>query len=107
MADPKSREEYERRFNRHQRLEGFGTETTLHMPCPFCAAPDFIVARVVDVQAALAKGAVCQECGRGMRLEYTYHQPQVLSFEAIQTCGSDAPSYAPPCRRVEVDNSLG
>lgn len=99
MTQPTTREEYDRRFAENSRLEGFGIgNVTQHMPCPFCAAPDFMVHKILDVEAVMSKGAVCTECGRGLRAIF-HRTPESVSFELVQTVGEDAPSYLPPIRR--------
>ena len=39
MSMPQSATQYTIRFHANLRYSGFGLDTTLHMPCPFCALP--------------------------------------------------------------------
>jgi hypothetical protein len=112
MGQPTSREEYEERFHANQKITGFGLDTTMHMPCPFCAAPDFMVYRVIDTETApdfmvyrvidtetaLVEGAVCSECKRGAAIEFSVNTPSNKQFEMVQTSGEPAPDWLPPMR---------
>lgn len=97
---PTTREEYEKRFFENNKFSGFGTNTTVHMPCPFCAAPDWLTYRVIDSQTGLAKGAVCAECGRSAK-GLVERDQSGIRLEIVQTGGLDPPPWLPPMRRVE------
>ncbi len=86
--------EFMDRFKKNQYLSGMGLDCMLHMPCPFCAAPEWIVYHIWDVKAVLTQGAQCQECGRGAKT--VFHADQfgnVMHFELFQTVGDDPPAY--------------
>lgn len=100
MTHPTNHDEYLQRFSLNQRMSSFGLNTTMHMPCPFCAAPDFLVYRVVEVQEAMGKGAVCKECGRGAKAVFIGHKGGI-SFEIVQTSGPDQPDWLEPKMRRE------
>jgi hypothetical protein len=93
-------DEYIRLYTANQHMSGRGLETRLHIPCPWCASGEFMVYRVVDVYLALEAGAVCGECGRGMRAIVTRSGGGV-QCEFVQTCGDPGPDYVPAMRRVE------
>ena len=102
---PKTREEYVARFEASQRVSGVGFDVTSHIPCPFCAAPDFLVAKLLNVETGemfgqvLERGAVCRECGRGAR-GLTVRTANGVTIEMVQTCGPDAVApWLPPMRR--------
>lgn len=100
MGEPATREEYEERYGESYRLEGYGIGNVhCHMPCPFCAAPDFIVYEILSMRGTLAKGAECKECGRGMRCVFTADESST-AFEMVQTKGADPAPWVPPMRRV-------
>jgi hypothetical protein len=100
MTHPPTRAEYDRRFAANQRLEGYGIgNVTQHMPCPFCAAPDFMVHHILDVEEVMSLGATCQECGRSLKAIFTRSEGTV-HFELVQTGGDDAPDYLPVIRRL-------
>jgi hypothetical protein len=102
MTTEKSPDEvaYEEKSHRNSTLSGFGFETEVHVPCPFCAEPDFIVHPITDPETAYARGAVCGSCGRGMRALVTRSKAGV-SFELVQTAGDDPPAWlVPALRRV-------
>lgn len=102
MAQPANAEEYLERFNTNQKCSGFGIEeATIHMPCPFCAAPDFMVYRIIDAQDAMMKGGICKECGRGCQAVFQ-KSAHSTAFEFVQTVGADQPDWlTPKMRRVE------
>jgi hypothetical protein len=97
---PKSKAEYEAAFHANERVTGYGINVTIHMPCPFCAAPEFIVYRVLEVVDALAKGAVCTACNRGMK-GITVIRDAGTSTEFVQTCGDPPPPWVVAMRRTE------
>jgi hypothetical protein len=94
-----TKEEYEQKFLGNQKITGFGIETTMHMPCPFCAEPDFLVHTILDTQKAYINGAICNHCGRGARAIF-HGDGQSIRFYFVQTVGDPPPEYAPPMRRV-------
>lgn len=94
-----TKEEYEKKFADNQKFSGRGVETTIHMPCPFCAEPDFMIYRVIEVNDFLAHEAVCKHCGRGMKGIVEKGESGV-NVEFVQTCGDPAPDFLPPIRRL-------
>lgn len=83
-----TKDEYLERVNKNQEITGFGMEVTMHMPCPFCGAPDFMVYLVLETEIAAKRGAVCKECKRGARALFDHSQGGV-QFEFVQTEGPD------------------
>ena len=97
---PTSLSEYNRRFALNQKIEGFGVvgiET--HYPCPFCAAPGFMVARLLETEKVMADGATCKECGRSSRAIFQ-HMNGGTQFEIVQTGGPDQPEWLQPKMRL-------
>lgn len=93
MTEPTSQLEYEVRYAKNQRIEGYGIEgVRIHVPCPFCAASDFIVHKIMDTEAAHARGAVCRECNRGCRMVATAVSGG-KAFRFVQTIGPTAPRW--------------
>lgn len=92
---PSNKEEFLQRFNENQKLSGFGLETTMHVPCPFCAAPDFMVYKIIDSAAAMARGGTCNVCDRSMKAIFD-RKPGVTSFTIVQTGGPDQPEWLEP-----------
>lgn len=97
-----TKEEYEAKYKANTELEGFGLDTTVHMPCPACAEPDFLVYRVLETETALSRGAVCVHCGVGVRAVFT-HALNGTSFEFVQTAGPELPEYLLPMKRVDPE----
>lgn len=97
-----TKEDYDKKFVSNTKYSGNGLSTTIHMPCPFCAEPDFRVFRIVDTEKANQDEAVCKSCGRGCKMLYerTDGLGGGVSFEMVQTRGDDPPEYLPPMRRV-------
>ncbi len=93
-------EEYHKRFMESQRVEGYGPEMKIHVPCPFCAAPDIMIHTLMETHEAYANGGKCQECGRSFRAVYSGGEPGKIAFEIVQTGGDDPPDFLPPMRRV-------
>lgn len=93
MSDPQTPEEYIARQQASQHLSGYGADTTVHVPCPFCAAPEWLVHRVIDTEAAMSKGATCKKCGRTARAHIATHPGGGKSFEIVQTGGPDPPPW--------------
>jgi hypothetical protein len=100
MADPATREEYEKRFQQNHRVTGFGIDTTVTFPCPFCAAPGWMTSRVLDVEEKIAANRECTECKRGSKGIVT-RTANSMTTEFVQTSGPDHPDYLPRMRRVE------
>ena len=98
---PASYAEYMQRLAENSQISGRYLDTAMHMPCPFCAAPDFLVYKIIETQQLLAKGAVCKECGRGAKVIFSQHvtpgpglyENPGCSFEFVQTCGPDQPEW--------------
>jgi len=99
MAEPTSQQEYEQTFNANQRLSGSGLDTTVHLPCPFCAAPDFMIYKIIEADTAMADGATCVQCSRSAALELSVNTPSNKQFEIVQTGGPDQPSWLQPQMR--------
>jgi hypothetical protein len=113
VAEPRSLSEFLERFHRHQRVSGYGLDTTQHFPCPFCAAADWAAVQVVDadflqnrapapVQRVLGVegGIACRECGRSARTIFT-SDGAGTRMEVVQTGGPDQPEWlVPKMRRV-------
>jgi hypothetical protein len=98
MNDPQSKTIYDLTFKQNQKLTGVGSRTTCHLPCPFCAAPDWMVYSVVDALAAFERGAVCEHCHRGARA-LVARVAGGVSYKFVQTCGAAPPSYLPAMPR--------
>ncbi len=97
--EPRDREEWEHLFHENQRISGTGLNTTMHMPCPFCAAKDFAVYKIIDTEDALIEGAVCNACNRGAAIEFSVNMPSNKQFEMVQISGPDQPSWLVPKMR--------
>lgn len=87
--DPPTKEAFEKRYHESAHMEGVGIMgLTMHVPCPFCAAPDWMVHTVRGTQAAYHQGAFCSECQRGAHAELDY-EAGYTSIRWVQDCGRD------------------
>jgi hypothetical protein len=100
MSECTTIKEYEEKYQRHAVITGRGASTRLHIPCPFCAEPEFLVYPIIGTRAAMEAGAVCAHCGRGCRAVFTDDAAGGISFELFQTVGSDPPSFIPRMQRA-------
>lgn len=102
MTHPATKLEYLRRFAVNQRVEGYGIGNIYcHFPCPFCAAADFVIYELLQVEKALESGATCKECGRSAKAIFERHEGSV-GFEIVQTGGADQPEWLiPKMRRID------
>jgi hypothetical protein len=98
MTQPTNADEYLKRVKENQSLSGHGADTTLHMPCPFCGAAEFMTYAIGAMEAVTGKGATCKECGRSARFLYEHHHDRA-SFEIVQTGGPDQPQWLIPKMR--------
>lgn len=94
-----TKQEYEAKFAANQKITGYGVDVAMHMPCPACAEPDFVVYKILEIEEIMSKERVCTHCGVGMRAIFS-HDNGGVSFEIVQTQGPDLPDYLPPIRRV-------
>lgn len=113
MSQPQNYDEYLKRSKANQRLTGHFFETAMVLPCPFCAAPDFLEARIVDeafllgrereapMARALMAGRTCRECGRSAKAIVT-HEGAGVRIEVVQSGGDPLPAWLPAIRRVDA-----
>lgn len=97
--DPANMDEYKKKFELNTTYSGQGLDTTIHVPCPYCAEPEFMVYKIVESETALKKGGFCKHCQRGMVTVFHVDTPNNKQFEMVQTVGPDAPDYLPKIRR--------
>jgi hypothetical protein len=101
VSDPATVAEYNQLAAKNARVTGQGTQTVTHIPCPGCAAPDWLafpVTAALDEYAGVQRPARCAACGRTFRLAITREGGSVIS-EFIQTGGPALPAYLPPMKR--------
>lgn len=103
MALPTNAEEYAERFRENQVMTGFGGGVEVHSPCPFCAAADWQIFKIVSMEDDTALPVTCAECGRTAQILYTHKLDGGVHFEVVQTGGDDPPEWlpGPPMRRVD------
>lgn len=102
--DPKTKAEFDARYDENAYIEGEGMESEAHLPCPFCAAPDFVQFRMLDAEMIAKLERVCRECSRGVVLEIKpIAKGTGVRWEFVQTCGEDPPAYLPVMRRARTE----
>jgi len=94
--------EYLALYNANVRFFGLGYMTSMSVPCPFCAAPDFMIYKVLEVQKKMEEGATCGCCRRSARAVFS-DTPTGKRFEIFQTAGPAAPEWLQPKLRWITD----
>lgn len=103
MTPPANQHEYNVRAQQNTKITGFGAETTTVLPCPFCAAPDwmkFPVTAGLNNYTEQSAPHTCKECGRSGRL-IVARSPGEVRSELVQTGGEDPPEWLVPKPRRE------
>lgn len=103
MSAPSSLDEYNRRFAANAKVSGYGMDVAQHFPCPFCAAPEWLVIKIMDLamdSSAMSSARTCKECGRSGRMLLNPTAGGGSSMELVQTGGDDPPPWMPAIRRV-------
>lgn len=92
---------YRAKFKKREHFTGSRFDTFLHIPCPFCGEPDWLIARVHEGEEALTRESVCRHCNRGGKAIFRRPNLGTTEFEIVQTSGPDAPAWLnPKPRRV-------
>lgn len=99
MYEPRTEDEYNRRFRANTEYFGIGIETGMTVPCPFCAAANFVSYKIIEVELTLSEEHICRECKRGSKSIFSTIDGS-KSFEMVQTCGPDPAGWMPKMRRV-------
>ena len=96
-------DDFNTRFAAAQHIEGFGMDTTMHVPCAFCAAPDFMIYPLLELQTITSRIHICKACGRAGKFLYQPLPQGGTQMELVQTGGPNPPAWMTPApRRVEV-----
>lgn len=105
MPLPMNLEEYNQRCKANMQISGRYSDTTIHMPCLFCGAAEFMVYKILEMKPVCSVGATCKECGRAAKAIFSgdAHSAQ---FEFVQTVGDDPPEWLPiPIRRFDGERA--
>lgn len=92
MFMPNSYKEYNELFLRNYIAEG----TKVHLPCPFCAAPWFMI---YDIRDILAQNSSCFSCGRSGKFVVDKDSFSSEFYEFVQTGGKEPPKWLSPSFR--------
>ena len=102
MRSPQNLQEYLDRFNDNTKITGYGPAVATHLPCPWCAAPDFQRLGILSTVEDMKREATCSSCGRSGVNIFSVEEPGNKQFEFVQTGGPDAPEWLTPSpRRVQ------
>lgn len=109
MPDPATLDEYNARALASQHIEGYGADVVTWLPCPGCAAPDWLgmpITAALNDYADVQAPTTCGKCGRTFRLVITLEGGGAAaggstSAAFVQTGGTDIPAYLPPMTRQE------
>lgn len=103
MTLPTNAEEYTERFRKNQTMTGLGSAVEVHSPCPFCAAKDWQIFRIISMEQDTGSPTQCVECGRTAQILYTHKLDGGVHFEVVQTGGDDPPEWlpGPAMRRID------
>jgi hypothetical protein len=94
VTQPGNATDYALRYTANSRITGHGIDgATIHMPCPWCAAPDFTAIPLAAAHQALRAPATCGECGRSGRTIYHVDLPGHTETEFVQTAGPPPPDW--------------
>lgn len=101
MKKPTSAEEYHELYNSRVKYFGYGMETGMSLPCPFCCNPGFMAYKILEMEEAMKRGNTCIECNRSIKAIFTKTNT-TTSFEVVQTGGPDCTDpWIPPIRRID------
>lgn len=103
---PQNMEQYTELAYQNQQITGFGLKTTIHLPCPFCCFPDFMVYKILDAENVPARPHACKCCGRSARCLFN-RMPGRTTIEVVQTGGDDQPTWLVPKMRREHEVQSG
>jgi len=92
---PTNMDEYNQRFKDNMKIEGFGLDVTQVFPCPFCAAPDWMTTKIIEVEQEMQKEHTCSECGRSAK-SIVVRDDSGIRFNIVQTGGDDQPDWFEP-----------
>lgn len=93
-TDPKTPESFLALFDNSVAIEEKEDGTTdVSIPCPFCAAPEFIVYNMLAVKQEKSNhSAVCNTCGRFGSVALTLRKGE-YTLESSRTGGPELPSW--------------
>ena len=91
-AVPLTHDVFTKKYEKNTRYSGQGLELKIHMPCPFCAEPDFVNFKLLEMREKMIRPHECQACGRAMKLRYEGNPSQLL-ITMIQTKGAPPPDF--------------
>ncbi len=79
----------------HTMVSGFGLETKMTTPCPFCGAPGHLTFRVAYMEEDACKPTRCGTCERTSEIEIK-RSPKGASMRIYLAGGPDVPEWFTP-----------
>lgn len=98
MTQATNLEEYTRLAHERAKVSGLGVDTSMTLPCFFCAAEDFVTYKILEMEKVMSEPHKCKECGRSAKLIFE-QLPSGVSFECVQTGGPEQPDWLEPKMR--------
>lgn len=94
MPEPTSMEEYQQLYLENTRTSGSGIlGLTQHFACPICAAPEWLVVKVIDFQQDHI--STCEACHRTVQLQFERTESG-MGMQAVMTDGPEPPEWLQP-----------
>jgi hypothetical protein len=94
VSEPTNYPEYAALYEKNSTVTGFGEFVIHHMPCPFCAAPNFMAIEVFHHGNILGP-TQCDNCKRSAKVIYE-HFTNGSAVRLYQTNGPDQPKWLQP-----------
>lgn len=95
-TEPRTLEQYEKRYAYNTVIDGYGADTTTRFACPFCAASGWCAAKILEVEAVLQQEHTCVHCERSAKCIITRGDGGSMNMKLVQTGGDDPPEWLPP-----------
>lgn len=102
MSDPQDMVEYNALMSENFSMHTIDGEVRVSLPCPFCAAKNWLTYSVQTMRKTLLDGATCSNCGRSAKLEARGIDEESTQLDLFQTGGPEQPAWMSPRIRVAV-----
>lgn len=106
---PNTYEEYSAHTKENTKITGIGLGNVYtEYPCPFCAAPAWAKAELMETAKVMSQEHTCSECGRSAKcIFHNTDSGASTTMEMVQTGGDDQPDYFTQKMRRIDDSTPG